>query len=96
MSDEHGKILPRKKKAGSLYTVVITKKKTGWLHSKGTVYLCILSNIFKHSKEAIKETLQQSTFDDATMCHIYKFKWAKHFGYSGLILFFGRKMIMIR
>jgi hypothetical protein len=68
------------------------KKKTGWLHSKGTDYLCILSNIFKHSKE----TLQQSTFDDATMCHIYKFKWAKYFGYSGLILLFGRKMIMIR
>jgi hypothetical protein len=21
------------------------------------------------------------------MCHIYKFKWAKYFGYSGLILF---------
>jgi hypothetical protein len=81
------------------------KKKTGWLHSKGTVYLCTLSNIFKHSKETLKgniqrkhskETLQQSIFDDATMCHIYKFKWAELFGYSGLILLFGRKMIIIR
>jgi hypothetical protein len=81
------------------------RKKTSWLHSKGKIYLCILSNIFKHSKETLKgntqrkhskETLQQSTLDDATMCHIYKFKWAKHFGYSGLILLFGRKMIMIR
>jgi hypothetical protein len=68
------------------------EKLVGYIQREETVYLCILSNIFKHSKE----TLQQSTFDDATMCHIYKFKWAKHFGYSGLILLFGRKMIMIR
>jgi hypothetical protein len=83
-----GKYYHKKKRKLALST----QWQTGWLHSKGKVYLCILSNIFKHSKEA----LQQSTFDDATMCHIYKFKWAKHFGNSGLILLFGRKMIMIR
>jgi hypothetical protein len=52
-------------KAGSFYTVARKKKKTGWLHSRYS----------RHSMETL-----QSTFDDATMCHIYKFKWAKHFG----------------